>query len=497
MTAIMGSVGFDYGEEGMDMLDERQHMRMAALLLATLTAGCATWYPESHALTSIPPAADVPAITSSSQSIQPSHPDGGWTLSNYVGFAFANNNELRAALNRSQAALARAGVEGSLKNPDLAVEYYPDSADSQWQATIKQEVPISGKLRLARQIAEAEAKAAEQEFEAVRLDVYKRVVRAFGEYFYLARATDVTAETLKLVESIEAAIRARYETGSASFSDLLNIQVEKDRMRSELATLQDERDPRSAALAAAIGLQIGSVLPWPALPRSTHAQVDENALMGMIEQLNPELKALELMAVRAEYSEELARREYYPDIMLGVGVMGGPGTGSDSYMWNPGVMVGISLPLWIGKTGAMAKEAAALRLAADDSKREKTLQLTADLKMAIFAYRDAERRLALYRDSLVPRARQAVDAALQNYSAGRTEFMTLLNSQRTLLNARLSQERAAVDSEIAMAEIGCCIVRYVDMSKSQNKIMPAAQPVFRFSENLRLSSDHELKGLDI
>jgi outer membrane protein, heavy metal efflux system len=228
-------------------------------------------------------------------------------------------------------------------------------------------------------------------------------------------------------------------------------------------TMQDERNPRSAALAAALDLQTDGVLPWPVLKGSAHLQVDENALMGMIEQLNPELKALDLMTTRAEYAETLARREYFPDIMLGAGLMGGPGTGTDGYMWNPGVIAGISLPLWTAKNRAVAQEATALRLSVADSKQDKLILLMADLKMATFQYRDAERRLALYRDSIVPKARQALDAVLQDYSAGRAEFMSLLNSQRSLLNAQLGQERAAVDFEIAMAEIGCCVGKYKDV----------------------------------
>ena len=84
-------------------------------------------------------------------------------------------------------------------------------------------------------------------------------------------------------------------------------------------------------------------------------------------------------------------------------------------------------------------------------------RLRTELSLAVFEYRDAERRIELYRNSLVPKAETALAVAQQAYAEGRADFAAWVDAQRTLLEFRLMAERAMADREIALADIGCCI----------------------------------------
>lgn len=98
--------------------------------------------------------------------------------------------------------------------------------------------------------------------------------------------------------------------------------------------------------------------------------------------------------------------------------------------------------------------------AASNERDEMQNNLKAELGMAIFKFRDAERRIGLFATSLVPKATQALEVAKQEFSTGKADFMTLIDAQRTHLEFRLMLERATADREIALGEIGCCIGRY-------------------------------------
>jgi outer membrane protein TolC len=73
--------------------------------------------------------------------------------------------------------------------------------------------------------------------------------------------------------------------------------------------------------------------------------------------------------------------------------------------------------------------------------------------MALYRYRDAERKINLYGDTLIPQINQSLNVAQQSYEAGETDFLDLIDAQRQLLTFQLEYERAQVDREQRLAEI--------------------------------------------
>jgi outer membrane protein TolC len=62
--------------------------------------------------------------------------------------------------------------------------------------------------------------------------------------------------------------------------------------------------------------------------------------------------------------------------------------------------------------------------------------------MAVFRYRDAGRKIGLYRDTLVPKVEQSLKVARQAFEAGEAEFLSLIDAERMLLEFELLHEQA-------------------------------------------------------
>ncbi|MEI6807520.1 MAG: TolC family protein [bacterium] len=388
--------------------------------------------------------------------------DGNSTLEDYLRYAFANSLVMRAAYERWEAAIERIPQARALDNPALSFEYFIEQRDLRYQVSLSQMLPGFGKLGLRDRRAAAEAEAASHEFEARRVMVYDRVVKAFYEYHYLSRAIGVADENLQLLSNLEEVVATRYKTGSAAFSELIKVQLEKDRLANELVTMRDERGSKSATLAALLNLAGRDVLAWPKVIPSGATAIDEAVLAGMIEDLNPELKAAVSMIAAEEFKEKLAQRSFLPDFTIGANWMVMPGIDGKGDESDASLMAGITLPIWWDRYRAEIREARAMARAATSERDDRRNMLKADLRMAIFKFRDAERRIALFATSLIPKATQALEVAKQEFSSGKTDFMTLVDAQRALLEFKLLSERAVVDREIANAEIGCCIGKYGD-----------------------------------
>lgn len=378
-------------------------------------------------------------------------------LDDYLQHAFLNNPALRAAFDRWHAALERIPQARALDDPTLSFEYFVEQMDARYQASLTQMFPALGVLRLRQDRAAAEARAAMHAFEAERVDLYGRVTQAFHEYHYLGRATAVTEEHVGLLAELEQAVEARYRAGDVAFADLIKVQVEKERLADRLASLRDQRRARSAGLAALLHLPAEAVLPWPRTAPPGEVTVDEAALAGILADLNPELKSAEAMIEAAAHREGLARRSGWPRIMLGAGYMVMPGMEGRGNESDIGLMTGVTLPVWRGRVRAERREAEALRQAATHNHDDMRNRLRAELSMAVFQFRDAERRIGLFAGSLAPKAEQALEVARQAYADGRAGFMTLIDAQRMLLDFQLLAERAAADREIALSDISCCV----------------------------------------
>jgi outer membrane protein, heavy metal efflux system len=116
-------------------------------------------------------------------------------------------------------------------------------------------------------------------------------------------------------------------------------------------------------------------------------------------------------------------------------------------------MISINVPIRRGRLDAGVSEARARLAAAGRDAHVREYRLETELKSALFARRDGERRLQLYGSTLLPKARQSLAATEAAYRAGEAGFSDLIDAQRILLEFQLAHERAAADRAIAQARV--------------------------------------------
>jgi outer membrane protein TolC len=91
--------------------------------------------------------------------------------------------------------------------------------------------------------------------------------------------------------------------------------------------------------------------------------------------------------------------------------------------------------------------------AAKQQREDAGKRLEAELELALYHFRDAKRKVDLYRDTLVPKGRQSLDVARQGFEAGKVTFISLIDAQRLLLEFQLAERRARTNRGQRLAEI--------------------------------------------
>jgi outer membrane protein TolC len=397
-------------------------------------------------------------------------------LDDYLTYAALNNPGLEAAFNRWKAAVERVPQVSALPDPRFSYRYYVREVETRVGAMrqgfgLSQTFPWLGKLARRADAAAEAAKAARQRFEAAGLALRYAVNDAYAEYYYLGRSLAIVRENLRLVRHMEQVARTRYKAAAAGHPDVIRAQVELGKLEDRLNSLRDLRRPIVAKLNAALNRPADAELPWPqALPqrrvRFTDAQV-----LAWLAASNPELKAMDAETAAARHETELARKDYFPDLTLGVEFVdvAGPVGGmrpSDAGKDAVAVMASINLPIWYGKLSAGVREARHRQWAAALARRQRANELASTLKLAVYRFRDAQRKVGLYRNTLVPKAIEAVKTAESAFRAGTTSFTDLIDAQRVLLEFELAAERAAADRVQRLAGLETLIGRPV----------PAAEP---------------------
>ena len=141
---------------------------------------------------------------------------------------------------------------------------------------------------------------------------------------------------------------------------------------------------------------------------------------------------------------------------------GTPDSGKDPII----ATLSLNLPIWQGKTRAQRRAAQLRRSAAVVHRQDRANSLEADATMALYHYRDAGRKLNLYRDTLIPKAHQAMEVAQQAFQTAKADFLALIEAHRALLEFQLAVAQA-------QAEQG---KRYAELQMLTGAAIPSEQP---------------------
>jgi outer membrane protein TolC len=245
---------------------------------------------------------------------------------------------------------------------------------------------------------------------------------------------------------------------------VIRAQVELGRLTDHLRALRELRGPLVAGLNAALNRPPEEPLPWPKPPPARPVSFQDAELLAGLGESSPELQALAAEAERRKRQVALARKGYFPDVTVGVDYIDTgdsiAGRRPDDDGKDPVIAtVSINLPIWRDKLRAAVQEAWHRQLAAELERQQRHSSLSAEVKLALYRFRDAERKIALYGATLLPKAREALKATQASYRSGRSGFSDLIDAQRVLLSFALSHERARADRAIALAELEMLVGR--------------------------------------
>jgi cobalt-zinc-cadmium efflux system outer membrane protein len=320
------------------------------------------------------------------------------------------------------------------------------------QTTIQlgQLVELGGKRSARTQVASLERDVAGWDYEIKRINLLSRVSHSFIEVLSAQRRVALTEEMVRLADQSAGVVSERVKGGKAS-------PVEETKATVALATAQIGLDRTRRELEAARRALSGTWGNTTPHFRTAAGDLDSISPVPDLEQLtglltqNPELAlwATEVLLRQARVDLEKAKR--VPDLTVGAGYKRysvSVGEDVDTYL------VGVSIPIPLfnrNRGGIQAARYQAVK--SEEERRSAEVRLGIVLADRHNALAAAYSRVTALQDTVLPGAQSAFDAVSEGYRLGRFGLLDVLDSQRTLFEARHEYLRAATDYHKAVVDV--------------------------------------------
>lgn len=355
---------------------------------------------------------------------------------------------------------ARSKVFGAFLPMDpmigIDVESQPDVFDfggrMDNEYMIQQTIPFPTKLFLKGTIASKEADMAYEKYKEEERDVIWHIEQPYYQLYLAKKTLEALEENQKLLEQLAGAVKARYESGQSAQDDLLKVQIELSRNSIEVFNWRENVHIQQAHFShlldepletqyVIVNDDARSVLSY------SRPELDRLAITK-----RPELKALEIGIQRAKDSRTLAYTEWLPDITLKY--EGRQFKGEDSIREND-TFIGVTLPVWSlfkGIGGAWKSSEDELK-AAEAMYVEMKNEVLLTLHQAYSKVKAARNALNIYENSILPQAKLQVEVALASYEAGKVDFMSVIDAERTLRSMQIEYHKAVAEYEMGLSDL--------------------------------------------
>jgi outer membrane protein, heavy metal efflux system len=408
-----------------------------------------------------PPAESQPSLASAEEKAGEEN-ESLRMLSGYLSEAALQNPELESAFYRWKAALEKVPQVNVPPDPRFTFAYYIESVETRVgpqraRLALAQTFPWFGVLDLKEDIALQDANAAKAQYDAVKLKIFYDIKNVFYEYAFLAQAIETTRQDVELIRYLESVARARYRAAATPYADVIRTQVQLGRLEDRLKTLRDLRKPTMAKLAATLNLAADTEFPWPpSVPVMLVSMSDEELITQLLKN-NPQLKRYEYLEAREKSGTRLAQKDYFPEFTFGVEtiitdpamVPTTPDSGKDAVI----ASVTLNIPFWWEKRRAAVREGEAKEHSTERSGVATKQALLSDVQLALYKYRDAQRKIDLYQNALIPKAEESLAVTLEAFQAGIRSSIDLIDAENSLLEFELSYIRALADQAQRLAEL--------------------------------------------
>ena len=394
------------------------------------------------------------------------------TLSRIISAALKNSPDMASAAARIKESRARRDATRASLFPSLSGSASTNSstsdregsgriADTSYSAGLNAswEVDLFGKTHSSVEVASAQLGASEETFNSVQASLASEIAIAYTNLRADEAALEVLLRNVKTREETSQLAIWRTQAGEADSLESSQALSSLEQARASVPSLQQSISRLRNLIALLSGSAPGSLdailssgkknIPNP--PRSLAVGIPADTLRQ-----RPDVRIAGYQLLAAAASTRTADAERYPSLNLSGSL--GLNTLAASKLFNPetataGIIAGITSPIFdAGRIRSNIEAQGAAEEQAYQAYRSTVLTALSEVEDSLIACRRTAERLVLL-EKATTSAREADVIARQRYTAGEIDFVSVLETQRSLLGLESSLLSVRADRTIAYIQL--------------------------------------------
>ncbi|WP_310599396.1 efflux transporter outer membrane subunit [Desulfobulbus sp.] len=315
------------------------------------------------------------------------------------------------------------------------------------------EIDLWGRIRRSTEAARAQLIASEEGRRAVVLTLVSNVAGAYINLRDLDRQLEISRNTARSRGESYALFQERFNGGIVSDLELSQNRSQYQEALASIPPLEKAIAQQENSLCVLLGRNPGPIARGKTIDELILPVVAAGIPSDLLER-RPDIRQAEQNLIAANAQIGVAKAAYFPTISL-TGALGtASGELSDlfkgpSRIWQYSVPV--SMPIFTaGKIAGSVREAEALQQQALLGYQQAIQNGFREVNDALVAQQQTDKQLETQK-SQVAALRQYADIARLRYDNGYTDFLTVLDAERSLFSAELSY--AQTQGELHLARI--------------------------------------------
>jgi outer membrane protein TolC len=411
------------------------------------------------------------------------------TLDECIASAVKNNNRLKIASSRIDAANARwsessdamlpqvkftgrAAVLSPVDEMSISLPILPQpitlfpAINHSYSARVAVQQPLFLGFRLSsnKEMNGYGVEASKMEFARDEEDLRMDVTTAYWRLYQTIQIERTIASSLDLVVQLAADIRALLKGGMATEVDVLKIDTRLSDMKTKHIEAKSNIRLAQMLLNTLIGRPLSSMIVPAESSEDSKELLQENSsrdldsLVNNAFTLRSELRLLEFRSKMAEQGVAIAKSSWYPQVYLSAGYdMANPNQRiippKDEFKgtWDIGVSVQWTMWDW-NTTGHQMAQAEANKVQLDASIAQSKDAVALEVAQSFYRMQDSRERIDVGEQG-IKQAEETFRMINEKFKQGMATNTDVLDAQSALLQARLTHTNAVVDFVLAKARL--------------------------------------------
>lgn len=354
------------------------------------------------------------------------------SLQEALDLAARQNLDLAAVRRRRATALAGIDIARERPNPTAT---FSTSRDAPHQSLFfDQPLELAGKRGRRIDVAKQQVALTETDVSAAERQVRTNTRQAYYGLAYARAESARLARVAELARRLQTIAEDRFKSGDVPQLEVIQSGLEVSQAEADLQVSKQREKVSLSALNAL--LNEPATTPWDLTggleePAATVA-LDE--LISRAYQSNADLQRLGGEKKVEVSNHALLKAERVPNLDLEAGMdFNAPG----DYRYGPRGQVAMQIPLFSRNQGEIAQSVANQRLL-DSEVMATQRSVAAIVEAGYFDLQAQELQVQLYRDKLLPIARQVESLAEDSYRAGKTGILNAIQAQQNVQSVESS-----------------------------------------------------------